>query len=245
MSDEKSHNPIRHSSTCPACGSELEGPYCTSCGRRDRLPARPLRAAGPDLLRDVALFARRFARSLATLVFRPGELSREYLAGHDGAYVGPARLFVDVGIGAFLLTRLLPSEVGLFGIGPTLFGEHPSAVEWLAACYGMGAAATAHWAVLRRRKPLFMESAVFVLHVTTFSFLLAPLGGLLSATLSFLASDLQFLGDLAPPLVLAVYWMLALRRFTDSDRQRNAKDVLLTYGTFVVLLVPMLLLELW
>ena len=151
------------------------------------------------------------------------------------------RLFMDVGVGTFLLTRLLPTEVRLFGIGPVLFSEHPAPIAWLSACYALGAAASAHWIVLRRRRPLFMESVIFVLNLTTFSFLLAPVGGFLSASLAAMAPGVQLLADLVPPLALAVYWIFALRRFNESDRPTNAKDALLIYGAFVLLVAPLLL----
>jgi len=153
-------------------------------------------------------------------------------------------MFINVGVGSFLVTRFLPSDVGLFGIGPILFGDQPSLTAWLTAVLGIAAAAAAHWVVLRHRRPYAMDSAVFVLHVTAFSFLLAPVGGLMSWLLGFAAPGLAIVADLVPVVALALYWVAALRRFNDSDRHRNALDVLLIYGVFVLMFLPLALLGL-
>lgn len=182
--------------------------------------------------------------SLRTLVAKPGQLTLDFLRGQHLALIDPVRLFVNVGVGSFLVTRLLPSDVPLFGVGPVLFGDQPSVSAWLAAVAGVAAAAVAHWLVLRRRRPYILDSAAFVLHVTAFSFMLAPLGGLLALLLRAMAPGLVLIADLLPVVALALYWIFALRRFNGSDRDRNAVDVLLIYGVFVLILLPLTLLGL-
>ena len=97
---------------CRNCGSDAPGAYCPSCGQetRTRLPtfAQFMRdAAG----RYVALDGK-WWRTLGALIFRPGFLTREYLAGRRRRYVRPSRLFLVASLLVFAVLRL---EVGFGG----------------------------------------------------------------------------------------------------------------------------------
>lgn len=90
---------------CHNCGATAGGNYCPQCGQEADL-ALPSAAA---FLRDAAgryvRFDGRMWRSLAALLFRPGFLTREYLAGRRRRYVRPARLFVVLSIVLFAVLR--------------------------------------------------------------------------------------------------------------------------------------------
>ena len=99
-------------SPCRNCGSDAPGAYCPACGQETRthLPtfAQFMRdAAG----RYVALDGK-WWRTLGTLIFRPGFLTREYLAGRRRRYVRPSRLFLVASLLVFAVLRL---EVGFGG----------------------------------------------------------------------------------------------------------------------------------
>jgi hypothetical protein len=91
---------------CRNCGSVAPGAYCPACGQetRTRLPtfAQFMRdAAG----RYVALDGK-WWRTLGALIFRPGFLTREYLAGRRRRYVRPSRLFLVASLLVFAVLRL-------------------------------------------------------------------------------------------------------------------------------------------
>lgn len=73
-------------------------------------------------LRDAAgryvRFDGRMWRSLAALAFRPGFLTREYLAGRRRRYVRPARLFVALSIVVFAVLRFSASPPIIIGSEP-------------------------------------------------------------------------------------------------------------------------------
>ena len=100
---------------CCNCGAEATWNYCPSCGQ-ETLIALP---AAFTFLRDAAgryiAFDGRMWRSLFALAFRPGFLTREYLAGRRRRYVRPARLFVALSIVVFALLR--------FSAGPATIME--------------------------------------------------------------------------------------------------------------------------
>jgi hypothetical protein len=91
---------------CRNCGSEAPGEYCPKCGQetRTRLPtfAQFMRdAAG----RYVALDGK-WWRTLGALIFRPGFLTRQYLAGRRRRFVRPSRLFLVASLLVFAVLRL-------------------------------------------------------------------------------------------------------------------------------------------
>ncbi len=91
---------------CRNCGAPAPGAYCPRCGQETvaRLPkfTQFMREAAG---RYVALDGRLW-KTLAALLFRPGFLSREYLAGRRRRYIRPARLFLVTSLLLFAVLRL-------------------------------------------------------------------------------------------------------------------------------------------
>jgi rRNA maturation protein Nop10 len=92
--------------SCRNCGADAPWNYCPNCGQETQI-ALP---SAFTFLRDAAgryvRFDGRMWRSLHALAFRPGFLTREYLAGRRRRYVRPARLFVALSIVLFAVLRL-------------------------------------------------------------------------------------------------------------------------------------------
>lgn len=91
---------------CLNCQAPLQGEYCHRCGQRaDR---RELTFAG--LLGEIAdeLFSwdSRLWRTLVPLLFRPGFLSAEFMAGRRNRYVPPLRLYLIISFLMFLALSL-------------------------------------------------------------------------------------------------------------------------------------------
>jgi len=91
---------------CRNCGADAPGAYCPGCGQETALQ---LPSAG-KFMREAAgryvAFDGRMWRTLAALLFRPGFLTREYLAGRRKRYVRPARLVLVLAIVLFAAMRL-------------------------------------------------------------------------------------------------------------------------------------------
>jgi Protein of unknown function (DUF3667) len=99
---------------CVSCGETLSGSYCHACGERrleldDASLARYLREA----VDEIASLDSRAARSVRTLLFEPGRLTQEYLAGRRRPYLGPLKLY----LAAFALTMLLFGAMPLWSAG--------------------------------------------------------------------------------------------------------------------------------
>ncbi|TVQ41797.1 MAG: DUF3667 domain-containing protein [Wenzhouxiangella sp.] len=97
----------RPSRLCSNCGAELHGPYCHVCGQ----PGRNFIRALPGLVREIAgetlYYDSRMWRTLKSLLFQPGLLSREYVHGKRARYTPPVRLYLVCSILAFLLIGLI------------------------------------------------------------------------------------------------------------------------------------------
>ena len=108
---------------CRNCGAAVSGNYCANCGQETSLA---LPSAG-RFLREAAgryvAFDGRVWRSMHRLLFRPGVLTRDYLAGRRRRYVRPARLFVGLSIALFAVLRFTATppvviEASADAVGP-------------------------------------------------------------------------------------------------------------------------------
>jgi hypothetical protein len=97
-------------SGCLNCGrgfGTVRPRYCPDCGQETNI--RPPRIGEFVQQLGGAYFSTEGAlwRTLALLLFKPGELTRQYLAGRRRHYVLPLRLYLTVSLLALLLLRLV------------------------------------------------------------------------------------------------------------------------------------------
>lgn len=79
---------------CLNCGAKLTGNYCVECGQKGadfRLTFRELVA---DFIDGQFNLNSSLVRSVLTLMFRPGWMTREYNAGKRVRYVSPLRMYL-------------------------------------------------------------------------------------------------------------------------------------------------------
>ncbi len=92
---------------CRNCGEALGGQYCSHCGQREGRGDLSFGAVLGELLDDVISWDSRFWRTLLPLMFRPGFLTAEFIAGRRARYVPPFRLYLIVSFLLFLVVSLL------------------------------------------------------------------------------------------------------------------------------------------
>jgi hypothetical protein len=102
---------------CRNCGAQAPGAFCPSCGQETTI-ALP---RATTFLREAAgryvAFDGRMWRTLFALAFRPGFLTREYLAGRRKRYVRPSRLVLVLAIVLFAVARFLAEPDGMVRVG--------------------------------------------------------------------------------------------------------------------------------
>ena len=82
-----------HETACLNCATPLVGDYCHACGQRGHVH-RTLSAFIHDLLHGVFQFEGKVWNTLPLLAWRPGELTRDYVAGKRASFVSPMALFL-------------------------------------------------------------------------------------------------------------------------------------------------------
>jgi Protein of unknown function (DUF3667) len=98
---------------CLNCATPLVGPHCHQCGQAAHVH-RTLTAFWHDLAHSVLHFDGKLWRTLPLLAWRPGELTRRYVAGERASFVSPMALFL---FSVFLMFAIFSSVGSPFGGG--------------------------------------------------------------------------------------------------------------------------------
>ncbi|HEY8618353.1 DUF3667 domain-containing protein [Phenylobacterium sp.] len=92
---------------CADCRAEVTGRFCANCGQPAHVH-RSLLHLGEELLHGVMHFDGRIWRTLPLLVFRPGQLTREWVQGRRARYVSPLAMFLFTVFVMFVGLSYLP-----------------------------------------------------------------------------------------------------------------------------------------
>jgi hypothetical protein len=98
---------------CLDCGAPLSGRFCSECGQRAQPRSLSIPSLLHDAIHDLAHLDSRVWRTLRALLFRPGFLTNEFLAGRRTRYLPPFRLYLVLSIIFFLMLSCKPSEEAL------------------------------------------------------------------------------------------------------------------------------------
>lgn len=95
-------------SACLNCGEKLLGDFCWRCGQEATDFHRPLRSLAADFLDNVLNLDSKLLRTIGPLLFRPGRLTCEYLAGRRAPYVRPLKLYLLAALVCFGILAIWP-----------------------------------------------------------------------------------------------------------------------------------------
>ena len=110
------------SQLCLNCGTRLIGEHCHRCGQTGRVH-RTVGAIGHELAHGVFHFEGKIWRTLPLLAFRPGELTRRYVAGERARFVSPLALFLFSVFLMFAVVANLPTGDAGQGVMDGLTGD--------------------------------------------------------------------------------------------------------------------------
>ena len=101
------------SEKCLNCGAVLDGGFCSACGQKKVEPGdlSVRRFLGHLFDEFTDLQSNKIIRSLLDLLFLPGRLTAEYLAGRKGRYITPVRLYLTFSAIYFLFAWGTLSDV--------------------------------------------------------------------------------------------------------------------------------------
>ncbi|MFM7349659.1 MAG: DUF3667 domain-containing protein [Erythrobacter sp.] len=101
---------------CPNCGTRFKGNFCPGCGQKAHLH-RSLAEIGHDIMHGVLHLDGKLWETLPLLTFKPGQLTRRYIAGERAKFVSPMAMFLFTVFAMFAVFQM----VGI--TAPTDFSE--------------------------------------------------------------------------------------------------------------------------
>jgi hypothetical protein len=218
---------------CRNCGAALHGAFCHTCGQKAASTHLGFHDVFHEATHELAHLDGKIFATLRTLLFKPGQLTKDFVEGRRARYVSPLRVYLTASILFFFLLAVLPGARESFRVSytpdpgevvpsaeelqrntelvRTVFFTHLPRVVFVV----MPAFAGLTWLFYRRRQPYFVAHLYYSVHLHAFAFLAFSLslvlqyGGRFGALLS------------APiPIWIAAYFALSARRFFGAGESR-------------------------
>lgn len=104
--------------TCLNCGTAVHLNYCANCGQETRLHVPSAREFIHEFITHYIAVEGKLWRTLKLLLFKPGVLTNEYLAGRRASYIVPLRIFLSFSILFFATMKLSNVQVMNKGTDP-------------------------------------------------------------------------------------------------------------------------------
>jgi hypothetical protein len=95
---------------CQNCGYRDRGNFCSNCGQSFAALNRPLKDIMAEV-GDIVNLDSRIIRSIFPFLFKPGFLTREYLAGKRKKYMSPFRLYLLMSLLFFFLAQSTSKKI--------------------------------------------------------------------------------------------------------------------------------------
>lgn len=118
------------SGVCPTCGETLVGDYCHRCGEK-RPEARDLsvRHFALDAAKELTSLDTKLTRTLLALLFRPGRLTAEWVAGRRGPYLKPLNLCLGI-LALNLFVYTASKQATMFDMRLIVENQRQLAAQW-------------------------------------------------------------------------------------------------------------------
>ncbi|WP_295674842.1 DUF3667 domain-containing protein [uncultured Mucilaginibacter sp.] len=119
----------RHENNCLNCGTILEGKYCHNCGQENLEIKESFGHMMNHAISDYFHFDHQFFHTLKPLLFKPGFLTNEYMAGRRVQYLHPVKMYIFISLVYFLLLFQTKSDVVQITPSPTTTEELTKAIK--------------------------------------------------------------------------------------------------------------------
>jgi hypothetical protein len=209
------------SNPCLNCGTNIQLTYCPECGQAEIDSDPTLREFLRELAEELIHWDGKLSKTFRLLVTRPGELTREYVAGKRVRYISPLRVYLTCSLVFFFVSAIatrqrndvqkgaaISARIGPFSIVEADSDKTIAALDTLAN-HGrwVGRVWGRHFANARRNRGAF--SADILSSVPKTMFVLVPLFAAL-VMFAFRGKRLRFPQHLAFALHVHAFLFLAL-----------------------------------
>lgn len=103
---------------CHNCGAAVSYHYCALCGQETKLHVPSAGEFIHEFVGHYVALEGRLWKTLAGLLFKPGFLTAEYVAGRRVRYVEPLRVYLSMSILFFALLKIVGAPVGDITLEP-------------------------------------------------------------------------------------------------------------------------------
>ena len=101
-----SHAKKREASNCLNCGANVQSLFCPECGQENVEFKEGFLPMAKHFVFDILHFDGKFFFTLKHLLFYPGKVAKEFVAGRRNTYLDPVRMYLFVSTMAFFLFPL-------------------------------------------------------------------------------------------------------------------------------------------
>ena len=91
---------------CKNCDTSFQGHYCPNCGQSVKDLDIPFKVLIFDIMANMWAFDTRVFKTLKSLLFKPGDMALDYVAGRRARYMPPFRLYIFISFIFFLLLNI-------------------------------------------------------------------------------------------------------------------------------------------
>ena len=100
---------------CFACEAPMTGLYCAACGNKNDDMRRSIWSLGGELFASLTAFEGRIWKSLRSLIFKPGQMAREFSDGARTKWTSPIRMYLAMSILLFGYVSISQTQLVAFG----------------------------------------------------------------------------------------------------------------------------------
>ena len=200
---------------CKNCKNKLEIDFhfCPKCGQEHKEKVVTFKQFVLDFLGDYFTFDSLIIRSVRPLLFKPGFLTEEFLAGRRVRYIPPIRMFIFISIVFFLILGPVEQTVELERSEEAEFLDSFFSI-WFPRLFFLLLPLFALFLYILFRKPgrFYLMHFIFSVHFHAFVFVLLTIMVIL---IDYIFPSSVFLSQwslLITILILLVYLFIALRK---------------------------------
>ena len=98
-----SHGKLREDKTCQNCGAQVDEHFCPHCGQENIETRQPFHYLFTHFFEDLTHYDGQLWKTVKYLLFFPGKLTNQYLAGKRQQFVPPVKLYIFISFITFLM----------------------------------------------------------------------------------------------------------------------------------------------
>ncbi len=103
----------RKDKTCLNCRYVVENKFCPNCGQENSDTRKTFHHLFVHFFEDLTHYENAFWKTIKNLLFKPSNLTKEYLSGKRLSYLAPVRLYIFISFISFFIISLFPNEINI------------------------------------------------------------------------------------------------------------------------------------